>query len=122
MCVCLRGTVVVLCIVWLSDKCDQLALSRDCAASLPFGDSPAVIKALSHDAKLAGHVIHQADEDVIGVTMNQVVCNEEQVRKHPSLPGGPLIPFSSPPTLLRSLCPPHGFKKSVKKGYANIIL
>jgi hypothetical protein len=31
------------------------------------GDSPAMIKALSHDRKLAGHVVHQANEDVIGV-------------------------------------------------------
>lgn len=82
--------------VWLSDKCDQLALAGDCIASLPFGDSPALIKALSHDAKLEGHVIHQADEDVIGVTMSQVVCNEEQVRKHPLPPGGPLLPADSP--------------------------
>ena len=37
------------------------------------------VKALSNDARLAGHVVHQSDEDVIGVTMSQVVCNEEQV-------------------------------------------
>jgi hypothetical protein len=43
------------------------------------GDSPAMIKALSHDAQLSGRVMYQSDEDVIGVTMSQVVCNEEQV-------------------------------------------
>ena len=53
--------------------------ARDLWGLYVLGDSPAVVKALSHDARLAGHVVHQADEDVVGVTMSQVVCNEEQV-------------------------------------------
>ena len=43
------------------------------------GDSPAMIKAFAHDPRLAGHVVHQSDEDVVGVTMSQVICNEQQV-------------------------------------------